>query len=94
MTSSATVNACASAVEAYEKLRCYALTGTTTGGAAGLIILLRQGVAVWMTWLRRCCGSVKSVPLAPAPHVTDEFQAALVRVLASMALGSQQEVRV
>jgi hypothetical protein len=94
MTNPAPVNASASTVEAYEKLRGYALTGKSPGGAEGLIILLRQGLAAWMSRLSTCFDSAKSDSSPVAPLVADELHSAFVRVLASMALGGQQEVQV
>lgn len=35
-------------VRAYEALRSHVLAGTNTGSPAGLVVLLRQGVAAWM----------------------------------------------
>lgn len=35
-------------VRAYEALRSHVLAGANTGSYAGLIVLLRQGVAAWM----------------------------------------------
>jgi hypothetical protein len=77
----------------YEELRCRVLAGAPFGGAFGLVLLLREGLAAWMAG-----GS--AVPVAPAvepdrraaaPLVSDEIHAAVVRVLASMALGGLKE---
>ena len=81
---------------AYEELRCRVLAGAPFGGAFGLVLLLREGLAAWMAG-----GSAGSVPVAPtvdqdrraaAPIVSDEIHAAVVRVLASMALGGLKEM--
>lgn len=97
MTSSATMtgatNACAMA---YEALRTHVLTGTTAGSPAGLVLLLRQGVAAWM--VRRSAGVASPAVASLTPIATrlagDETQVTLVRVLASMALAGQQKVRI
>jgi len=82
---------------AYEELRGRVLAGAPFGGAFGLVLLLREGLAAWMAG-----GSAGSVPVAPAvepdrrlaaPLVSDEIHAAVVRVLASMALGGREERR-
>jgi hypothetical protein len=81
----------------YEELRGRVLAGALFGGAFGLVLLLREGLAAWMAG-----GSAGSVPVAPAvepdrrpaaPLVSDEIHAAVVRVLASMALGGREERR-
>jgi hypothetical protein len=79
----------------YEELRGRVLAGAPFGGAFGLVLLLREGLAAWMAG-----GSAGSVPVAPAVEldrraaaslVSDEIHAAVVRVLASMALGGLKE---
>jgi len=79
----------------YEELRGRVLAGAPCGGACGLVLRLREGLAAWMAG-----GSAGSAPVAPAvePHrraaaplVSDEIHAAVVRVLASMALGGPKE---
>jgi len=79
---------------AYEALRAHILTGATSGSHDGLVVLLRQGVTAWMERRSAC-----SVPLPPAtrtaaPFTGNEIQSAIVRVLASMVLVGQMEVRV
>jgi hypothetical protein len=78
--------------ELYEEIRHLAVTGSTLGGQHGLVVLLREGLAAW--WVRR---SICSDPVEPgsepdrhveATLVSDQIQAGMVRVLASMALGS------
>jgi hypothetical protein len=80
---------------AYEELRGRVLAGAPFGGAFGLVLLLREGLAAWMAG-----GSAGSVLVAPAvepdrraaaPLVSDETHATVVRVLASMALGGLKE---
>ncbi len=79
------------AVRAYEALRRHVLAGASTAGDAGLVVLLRQGVAAWMARRLACAG-----PGAAARTSTvidgQEIHAGIVRVLASMALAAQQEV--
>ena len=81
-------------VRAYEALRSHVLDGSSPASHAGLLVLLRQGVAAWMARRLACACS------APAGHrpgtllVGEQMHAALVPVLASMALGAQQEIRV
>ena len=79
-------------VRAYEALRSHVLAGTNTGSPAGLVVLLRQGVAAWMMARRSAC----TCPAPAAARTTtllagEEIHAAIVRVLASMALAAQQE---
>lgn len=73
----------------YEALRRRVLTGAAFGGAGGLVLLLRDGLAAWMA-AGPAGASVE--PAGPArrgaaPLVSDALHAAVVRVLASMALG-------
>lgn len=77
---------------AYEALRAHVLTGSSAGSHAGLVVLLRQGVADWMAHRSAC-----STPGPPAAHTSmplagNEIHTAVVHVLASMALAGQQEV--
>lgn len=80
-------------VTAYEALRSHALAGSSGGGQPGLIVLLRQGLAAWLT---RRLASPRPVPAAAGaavlPFATDEIHAALVRLLAGMALASRRKV--
>lgn len=81
----------------YEELRRRVLTGAAFGGASGLVLFLREGLAAWMAR-----GAVGAASVAPAghsvqgaaPRVLTEIPAAVVRVLASMALGHIEETRV
>ena len=81
---------------AYEELRRRVLAGVPFDSRGGLVLLLREGIAAWMAR-----GSAGAVPVTPAadpdrrgaaPIVSDEIHAAVVRVLASMALGRLGEV--
>jgi hypothetical protein len=82
---------------AYEELRRRVLAGTSVGGHGGLALLLREGLAAWMA--RVSAGAAPVEPAADpdrrgaAPIVSDEIHAAVVRVLASMALGGHREMR-
>ena len=84
------------AVAAYEALRRRVLTGAVFGGAGGLVLLLRDGLAAWMA--RGAAGATAVEAAGPArrgaaPIVSDEIHAAVVRVLASMALAGLREMR-
>ena len=80
----------------YEELRRRVLTGAAFAGGSGLVVFLREGLAAWMAR-----GAVGAAPVAPAgppvrgavPRVANELHAAVVRVLASMALGHMKETR-
>jgi len=71
-------------VTGYEALRAQQVLGLgRTGGApAGLLVLLGQGMAAWMT---RRSPSPEPLPTVASPPV-DPRHAALVSALASMAL--------
>lgn len=78
----------------YEELRRRVLTASVFGGPFGLVLLLREGLAAWMA--RGSAGAAPVEVAGPArrgaaPLVSDEVHAALVRVLASMALGGLEE---
>ena len=79
----------------YEDLRRHVLKGAAVGGAGGLVLLLRDGLAAWMAR-----GAAGSAPVeraghpergAAAPRVLDAIDAAVVRVLVSMALSGHKE---
>jgi hypothetical protein len=82
-------------VAAYEDLRGGVLTGSTAGKHFDLQLVIREGIAIWMT--RSPSRAVPHVPpdepairVASAPIVLDEIHARLVRGLASMALASRR----
>ncbi len=80
-------------VRAYEALRGHVLAGASAGGShAGLVLLLRQGVAAWMA--RRLTCAAPAAACTNARLVGEEIHAGVVRVLASMAMAAQQEGRV
>jgi len=75
---------------AYEALRRSELAGVSCGGHVGLMLLRREGLAAWMS-----SGAGGTAPVAPerrvaAPSMIDESDAAVVRVLATMALGASR----
>lgn len=82
----------------YEALRRGVLAGVPVGGQVGLVLLLREGIAAWMA--RGAAGFASVAPAAnrdrraTGPLVSDEVHAAVVRVLASMALGGLEEMSV
>jgi hypothetical protein len=78
----------------YEDFRRRVLTGAAVGSASGLVLCLREGLAAWMT--HGVMGAALVAPAGPpergaAPRVANDLHAAVVRVLASMALGRIQE---
>jgi len=80
----------------YEALRHRVLTGAAFGGAGGLVVLLRDGLAAWMARGSAGAAAVEAVGPArrgAAPIVSDALHAAVVRVLASMALADLKEMR-
>ena len=78
-------------VRAYEALRSHVLAGANTGSYAGLIVLLRQGVAAWMARRSACTFPAPAAARTTTLLVGEEIHAAIVRVLASMALAAQPE---
>ena len=83
-------------VAAYEELRRRVLAGAPFGGPGGLVLLLRDGLAAWMT--RGATGAAPVEAASPArrgaaPLVSNEIHTAVVRVLVNMALGGLKEKR-
>ena len=78
---------------AYEALRRSVLAGVSGGGHVGLVLLRREGLAAWMTRRAACAASVEPERRVAAPILSNEIDAAMVRVLANMALGGLEEVR-
>ena len=75
----------------YEALRAQVLgLGRSSGTSAGLFVLLGQGIAAWIA---RCLPSPEPPPPTPPSLLVDRPQAALVRVLASMALAVGKQAR-
>jgi hypothetical protein len=78
-------------VAAYEALRRRVLAGSVFGGPTGLVLFLREGLAAWMA--RGAAGAAADPERrGAAPLVADAIHAAVVRVLASMALGGLKEM--
>jgi len=77
---------------AYEALRGHVLCGT--GSHVGLVVLLRQGMAAWMARRLACRDPAPAVARTSTLIKGEEMPAAIVRVLASMALAAQPELRV
>ena len=78
-------------VTAYEALRSHVLAGA--GSAAGLVVLLRQGVAAWMARRLACSGPAPIAANTTRLITGEQTHAALVRVLASMALAAHPQLR-
>jgi hypothetical protein len=82
-------------VAAYEQLRAGVLGGSTAGRPAGLALVLREGLASWLARAAVGPAALKSAADpdrgAPAPPISDEVHAELVRVLAGMALAGRHE---
>jgi hypothetical protein len=79
-------------VRAYEALRGHVLAGAHTAGDAGLLVVLRQGVAAWMARRVTCACPAPAAARTSTQLAGQEIHAGIVRVLASMALAAQQEV--
>lgn len=82
------------AVKAYEALRRHVLTGAHIAGDAAVVVLLRQGVAGWMTRRLVSAGRAAAARTSTviAGQADQEMHAGVVRVLASMALAAPQEL--
>lgn len=94
MTSQATISdEAAACMRAYEALRSNVLAGTSAGGHAGLVVLVRQGLAAWMARRLACACMAPAEARTASPLVGEEIHGAIVRVLASMALAAQREGR-
>ena len=77
----------------YERLRTHVLTGSTLTRPAGLVVLLRHGLAAWRARRTAGASSVAPTPRTTPPLVTDDRHAALVSVLVNMVLGTHRQVR-
>ena len=80
-------------VAAYEALRRSVLAGASGGGPVGLVLLLREGLAAWMAHRPAGSAPVEPEQRVAAPILSNEIDAAVVRVLANMALGGLEEMR-
>ena len=80
-------------VAGYEDLRHHVVAGAATGGHVGLVLILREGIAAWLS-RRPSCAAASPPTAQPDRHgarvVGDAIQAELVRVLASMALAGRE----
>ena len=87
-------------IAAYEELRGRVLTGSTSDGHGGVLLLIREGIAGWITRGSSRAASYEP-PVGPPPRAAstppgfDDLRAGIVRGLASMVLASrgQGEVR-
>ena len=85
------------AAAAYEELRGHILAGSPGGQHFGLILLLREGVAVWLE--RRITAESTAKKLAGPDAssskslISEPLQAELVSVLAGLALIDREEMR-
>ena len=73
---------------AYEELRSHVLSGVP-GNGAGLLLLLREGLAAWIEGRAALCPAPepeKRPRHKAVPVLSDEVHAGIVRVLASMVL--------
>ena len=75
-------------VAAYENLRRHVLAGTAFGSPFGLVLLLREGLAAWVSRGATSTAALEPAaePSAAAPNVCDGIRASVVQVLASMVL--------
>ncbi len=80
-------------VTAYEALRTHMLTGAMASHSEGLVVLLRQGAAAWMTHVSAFSHSLPAITVEK-PLVGGPNQSALVKALANMALSARKEMRV
>ncbi len=81
-------------MKAYETLRGHVLTGSTVDRPAGLVVLLRHGVAAWRTRRPTPAAALCSAAAAATLPVAGDRHDALVRVLVNMVLPTNQEVSV
>ncbi len=84
------------ALAGYERLRRSALLGSGGEGRFGLVILLRDGLAAWMSeHLRFAPSDVQpALPVATTlpPKWSEQLQAGVASVLAGIALAARAEV--
>jgi len=79
-------------VKAYETLRCHVLTGSTVDRPAGLVVLLRHGVAAWRARRSTPSAALCSTSAPATPPVAGDRHDALVRVLVNMVVRPDREV--
>lgn len=76
-------------VAAYEALRGCVLSSSAIGGHFGLVLLQREGVTAWRSRGAVCSARVeraKDPDHGAAFSISDEIQAGVIQLLASMAL--------
>lgn len=78
----------------YERLRAHILSGSTLTRPAGLVVLLRHGLAAWRTRRTACAAALAPSPSPAASTLGNDRHAALVPVLVNMVLGTDRQVRV
>lgn len=84
------------AVEAYEELRSHRLAGSPLGRNSGLVLLLREGLAAWMTQrVTRRAARVRRpsrhLEASDVPRVVaDEMHVGVLQVLADMILAGHE----
>jgi len=75
-------------VAAYENLRRHVLAGTAFGSAFGLVHLLREGLAAWVSRSATSCAALEPVadraPRPATPNVSDGIRAGIVQILAGI----------
>lgn len=73
------------------------LDGAPSGSHFGLVVLLREGLAAWISRRSECSERVQPVTEshrgATTPLLGDEDHASIVRVLASMAMTGREQTR-
>ena len=85
----------ADAAAAYEQLRSYVLENSIHGGHAGLILVMREGVAAWID---HCTpGFTPAVSthvdrVVTLPNLSQQLHADIVDVLVSIALTTRKEI--
>lgn len=82
-------------VAEYEALRSGVLETQRSGTHFGLVLLLREGLAAWMTHAHaRPVTSTRATPSqrsTAAPAVSDDMRTNMVAVLASMVIATAQQ---
>jgi hypothetical protein len=86
-------------VAAYEELRSHVLIESRSEHHRDALLLIREGLAAWMTRDPGCAVTRvppedPAPPVVDAPAVFDEIHAGLVYGLASMALANRKEMSV
>ena len=87
-----------SVVMAYEELRGRVLSGSNTGDVLGVVHLHREGVSAWSTSISTTLCTTRLERITdPAqgmvPLGSDDIQAGVIRLLATMVLRDPKEMR-